>query len=227
MNYYIHTINHPIALGARLFTVVPGGISTSPRKKEEMLAGIGRQWRETMRSMFIGVLVLMLSGCAGIDMRQFENNTPKLDLYQYLQGDTTGWGIVLDRGGRLTRQFVVTIDGRVDDRGHLQLVEDFAWSDGEKSQRIWRIGKEGNHSYVGSAGDVVGTAQGLSYGNVLNWEYVLAVESGESTWNIDFDDWMFLQPDDVLINKTTLSKFGIHVGEVIIVFRKDGKDERR
>jgi Protein of unknown function (DUF3833) len=180
-----------------------------------------------MRSLYIVILMFVLSGCSGVDVRQFEKNIPKLDLYQYFLGATTGWGIVLDRGGRLTRQFVVTIDGQVDSGGSLILVEDFDWSDGERSQRIWRISKEGDHSFKGSAGDVVGTAQGISYGNVLNWEYVLAVESDGSTWNIDFDDWMFLQPNSVLINKTTMSKFGIHVGEVIIVFRKDGKQVGR
>ncbi len=180
-----------------------------------------------MRAILIGIVVLVLSGCARVDVQQFEKNTPKLDLYQYFLGATTGWGVVLDRGGRLTRQFVVTIDGQVDGGGNLILVEDFDWSDGEKSQRIWRIGKKGDHSYSGSAGDVIGSAQGLGYGNVLNWEYVLAVESNGSTWNIDFDDWMFLQADDVLINKTTMSKFGWNVGEVIIVFRKNGKQEGR
>lgn len=180
-----------------------------------------------MRSLLIGILMLAVSGCAGVDVKQFANNTPKLDLYQYFLGATTGWGIVLDRGGSLTRQFVVSIDGQVDSGGSLTLVEDFAWSDGERSQRIWRISKEGEHSYAGSAGDVIGTAQGIGYGNVLNWEYVLAVESDGSTWNVDFDDWMFLQPDSVLINKTTMSKFGVNVGEVIIVFRKDGHQGRR
>lgn len=175
-----------------------------------------------MRLMFAGVLVL-LWGCAGIDVSQYEKNTPKFDLYQYFQGATTGWGIVLDRSGRLTRQFVVTIDGRVDDGGNLIMEEHFAWSDGERSKRIWQISKEGDHSYAGRAGDVIDLAEGIAYGNVLNWNYILALESDGSTWHLDFDDWMFLQPDNVLINRTTMSKFGLHVGEVIIAFRKDGK----
>lgn len=180
-----------------------------------------------MRSMFIAVLFLSLCGCAGIDVRQYEKNTPKFDLYQYFQGNTTGWGIVLDRGGRLTRQFVVNIDSHVDAGGNLIMEEDFDWSDGERSKRIWRISKECDHAYVGSAGDVIDIAQGIVYGNVLSWNYVLALESDGSTWNIDFDDWMFLQPNNVLINRTNMSKFGLHVGQVIIVFRKDGKQEGR
>ncbi len=180
-----------------------------------------------MRLMFTGIMLLALSGCAGINVKQYEGNTPKLDLYEYFLGATTGWGIVLDRSDRLTRQFVVTIDGQVDDGGNLIMEEDFEWSDGERSKRIWRINKNGDHSYVGRAGDVIDTAQGIAYGNVLSWNYVLALESQGSIWHIDFDDWMFLQPNNVLINRTSMSKFGLHVGEVIIVFRKDGKQEGR
>jgi len=181
----------------------------------------------TIRSMFIGVLVFAVCGCARVDVRQYEGNTPKFDLYQYFMGSTTGWGIVLDRSGRLTRQFVVTIDGRVDDKGNLIMEEDFDWSDGERSKRIWQISKDSDHSYVGRAGDVIDIAQGVAYGNVLSWNYVLALKSDGSTWHIDFDDWMFLQPNNVLINRTIMSKFGFHVGEVMIVFRKDGKQEGR
>ena len=180
-----------------------------------------------MRSLFVVIVSLAVFGCAGIDMRHYEKNTPKFDLYQYFQGATTGWGIVLDRKGRLTRQFVVTIAGRIDNQGDLIMEEDFDWSDGEKSKRVWRISKEGDHSYVGRAGDVIDTAQGIAYGNVLSWNYVLALENEGTTWHIDFDDWMFLQPNNVLINRTTMSKFGLHVGEVIISFRKDVKHEAR
>ncbi len=180
-----------------------------------------------MRSIFIGIMLLAFSGCAGVDVRQYEKNTPNFDLYQYFLGSTTGWGIVLNRSGRLTRQFVVTIDGQIDDGGNLIMEEDFDWSDGEKSKRVWRISKDGDHSYVGRAGDVIDTAQGTAYGNVLSWNYVLAFESAGSTWHIDFDDWMFLQPNNVLINRTTMSKFGFNVGEVIIVFRKDDNQEGR
>ena len=97
---------------------------------------------------------------------------------------------------------MVKIDGRVDAGGDLIMEEDFDWSDGEKSQRIWQISKESDHAYVGRAGDVIDTAQGIAYGNVLSWNYVLALESKGSTWHIDFDDWMFLQPNNVLINRT-------------------------
>ena len=40
--------------------------------------------------------------------------------------------------------------------------------------------------------------------------------------DVVFDDWMFLQPDDVLVNRATVSKFGFKVGEVTLFFTKGG-----
>jgi len=55
---------------------------------------------------------------------------------------------------------------------------------------------------------------------VLNWQYLLNLKVDDSTWKIKFDDWMFLVTDQVLINKARMSKFGLTVGEVTIVFQK-------
>lgn len=35
-----------------------------------------------------------------------------------------------------------------------------------------------------------------------------------------FDDWMFVVTDQVLINRAKMSKFGLTIGEVTIVFQK-------
>ncbi|CAG36872.1 hypothetical protein DP2143 [Desulfotalea psychrophila LSv54] len=55
---------------------------------------------------------------------------------------------------------------------------------------------------------------------MLNWQYQLNLKVDDSTWKINFDDWMFLLNDDMLINKATMSKFGFEVGEITIIFRK-------
>ena len=41
-----------------------------------------------------------------------------------------------------------------------------------------------------------------------------------SVWNVEFDDWMFLMDDSVMINKAVMSKFGIRVGEVTLSFKR-------
>lgn len=169
------------------------------------------------------LLIIFLSfatGCSTIDVSQYKENTPTLNLYEYFIGKTTGYGIVQDRKGNLTRQFVVDIVGSVNSDSNLVLEENFFWNDGEKSQRTWTIAKKNNHQYLGNAPDVIGVATGLSYGNVLYWSYVLNLKIEESRWKIRFDDWMFLQPDGVLLNKASMTKFGLQVGEVTIVFKK-------
>ncbi len=166
------------------------------------------------------VLITTLYGCTAIDVSQYAGKQPNFNLYEYFQGSTKGWGVVQDRKGNLTRQFVVDIQGTVNSQGELVLDEDFTWNDGEISKRVWTIAKMADHNYSGKAEDVNGEASGLSYGNVLNWKYQLNLEVDGSTWKINFDDWMFLQPDNVLINRAIMSKFGFRVGEVTIVFLK-------
>ncbi len=169
----------------------------------------------------IWVLTLLLSGCAGQDISQYEGNRPIFDLFNYFSGKTYGWGIVQDRRGVLLRQFEVTIEGSIDDSGNLVLDEDFLFNDGEKQKRIWTISRLDQSSYSGRAGDVIGEADGRSAGNALNWKYDLALDVDGSTWKIRFDDWMFLQPDGILLNRAEMSKFGFLVGEVTIAFSKN------
>ena len=179
------------------------------------------------RHITIVIISLLLSGCAKVDIEKYGNNTPQFDLVEYFSGVTIGWGILQNRKGELLRQFVVKIDGSLDESRNLILHEDFHWNDGEISKRIWRITPQGNRQYIGVADDVVGTAEGRSAGSALNWTYTLAIEVDGSTWDIKFDDWMFLQQDGVLLNRAEMSKFGFKVGEVTIAFQKITNPDKR
>ena len=110
-------------------------------------------------SLFLAMLTLVgLQGCAGLSVERYSKEKPTLDLAQYFQGRTTGWGMVTDRSGEVTRRFVVQIDGHfVGTTGVLDEV--FDWSDGEKQRRIWRLEKIGPNRWRGTADDVVGEAR--------------------------------------------------------------------
>jgi hypothetical protein len=178
-----------------------------------------------MKNLIIIISFIFLTGCSKPVVQQYAGNHPQFDIYEYFLGKTTGWGIVQDRSGTLTRQFVVHIDGSLDSENRLVLDESFEWSDGEKSSRIWVISKDSNGFYSGTAGDVVGTATGESAGNALNWNYQLIVEVDGRKWKINMDDWMFLHRDNILINKTAMSKFGFHLGDITISFSKHDREE--
>ena len=150
----------------------------------------------------------------------FAGREPKLLIEDYFVGSTKAWGLFQDRFGQVRRQFEVDIEGTWDGET-LTLVEDFLYDDGETEQRIWRIEKRGEHGYVGRADGVIGVAEGEAHGNALRWSYDFALKVGDDTWNVSFDDWMFLQSDGILINRAEVSKFGVRLGEVILAFRKN------
>ena len=166
------------------------------------------------------ILLLSLSGCSSMSIDQYANTTPRLDIFEYFEGKTRAWGIFQGRSGELKRQFTVDIVGEIEGN-QLTLTEDFVYADGELSQRIWRITRNADGTYTGRADDVIGEAEGQAAGAVLNWRYVLRLPYKDGTIDVNFDDWMFLQPDGVLLNRAKVSKFGFTVGEVTLAFSKE------
>jgi NOL1/NOP2/fmu family ribosome biogenesis protein len=66
----------------------------------------------------------------------------------------------------------------------------------------------------------VGEATGRVSGNAFRWQYTMALPVDGRVWHVDFDDWMFLVDDKVLLNRAEMSKFGIRLGEVTLSFLK-------
>ena len=77
--------------------------------------------------------------------------------------------------------------------------------------------QEGYHA---TAGDVVEPGTMRWRGNAIHMNYVLEVPYGDGTLDVRMDDWMYLITPDTLINETTMSKWGIEVGEVVLVIQK-------
>ena len=49
---------------------------------------------------------------------------------------------------------------------------------------------------------------------------MLALPVDGKVWNVDFDDWMFLIDDKIMLNRSAMSKFGFGLGEVTLSFTK-------
>lgn len=154
-----------------------------------------------------------------MDLQHFADRSPPLKLEEYFVGDIEAWGLFVDRFGNVRREFKVDIKGSFDGET-LELVEHFLFADGEKDTRIWKIVPLENGRYEGRADDVVGVANGAVLGNALHWEYDVDMTIGGRSWRVHFDDWMFQQDERTLINRATVSKFGLTIGEVVIFFRR-------
>ena len=161
----------------------------------------------------------LLAGCAGPQAAQYATQRPELDLRRYFDGRIDAWGMVTDRAGAIVRRFTVLMACRwTGDEGVLD--EDFTYSDGTRQRRVWQVTRVAPGRYIGRADDVVGHAVGEQAGNVLQWRYTLALPVDGRVWEIQFDDWMVLMDDRVLLNRAAMSKFGVHLGDVTLAFRK-------
>jgi hypothetical protein len=166
-----------------------------------------------------GALVLGLGGCAGPAVTDYAAEQPVLDLAQYFNGTLDAHGIFTDRSGKVVRRFTVVMKcSWQGDAGVLD--EDFVYSDGTKQKRIWRLKKLPGGRYTGTADDVVGQATGQTAGNAFNWKYTLALPVDGKVYDVQFDDWMYLMDDKVMLNKAVMSKFGVRLGEVTLSFYK-------
>ena len=175
-----------------------------------------------MKKIITIIILIFLTGCSGNNMKptDFKDQKPRLIIEEYLSGNVKAWGILQNRSGKVTRQFSADLNGNWDGK-QLILDERFVWNDGEIQKRQWKINKIDNHNYEGTAGDVVGTAKGYSYGPAFKFEYVLLVPVKGKEIKITFDDWIFMQDERVAINRATMTKFGIKVAELTVMFVKD------
>jgi hypothetical protein len=165
----------------------------------------------------------VVAGCAGPAPSDYADQRPLLDLRQYFNGTLSAHGLFTDRSGAVVRRFTVAMTGRWDgDDGVLD--ERFSYSDGRTEHRVWRLRYLGDGRWEGRADDVVGVATGVSAGNTLRWRYTLALPVDGRIWHVDFDDWMVLVDDRVMLNRAEMSKFGLRLGEVTLAFRRTGPE---
>ncbi len=56
---------------------------------------------------FFGIfLLIFLSGCSSHDVSDYRSLSPKYDFFSFFEGKSWGRGIVFDRPGKMTRQFI-------------------------------------------------------------------------------------------------------------------------
>lgn len=178
------------------------------------------QMLRTMLAAGALALLTVLSGCASRPVpADYAQEQPALDLRSYFNGPLTAHGVFIDRSGRVVKRFTVKMVGTWQgDTGVLE--EDFVFSDGSTDRRVWTLKDMGNGRWSGTAADVVGQASGEAAGNALNWRYTLKLPVDGRVYEVQFDDWMFLVDERVMLNRAVMSKFGIRLGEVLLSFQR-------
>ena len=161
----------------------------------------------------------MLFSCSKPHPKIYSEEKPKLDIRKYLDGHIIAWGMLENYRGKVTSRFTVDMHASWEgDKGVLK--EYFTFASGEKSERIWHIEFSDDNNFTATAADVIGTAKGEQYGNVMRMNYVLDLEVGDKNYHVKLDDWMYLIDDKILINKSKIKKFGVTVAKLTIFFQK-------
>jgi hypothetical protein len=169
----------------------------------------------------------LLSGCATpVPPEHYAQQTPTLDIQRYFNGTLDVHGMFQDRSGTVQKRFTVLMRCHwQDDVGTLD--EEFNYSDGSKQRRVWTLRKTAPGQYTGTASDVVGVATVDVAGNAMRLRYVLELPVDGKVYNVDFDDWLYLIDDRVMLNRATMSKFGFGLGSLTVAFnRRDAQVPR-
>lgn len=119
------------------------------------------------------------------------------------------------------RPFTAQLNGTWDGET-LTLVEDFAYDDGERDRKTWRLQRVGPGEFTGTREDVVGQARGFQDGNAFRLEYdvILPTENGRGR-KVRFRDVLALRADGDILNTATVGWFGFRVGSVSLVIERD------
>jgi len=171
------------------------------------------------RRLLPALVLLLLGGCGGLAIEQHAVAQPRFDPLEFFDGALEAHGLVQDWRGRVTRRFVVALQGRRNG-DEVVLEEDFRYDDGERAERTWHIVRTAEGQWEGRAEDIVGVARGETAGNAMRWRYDMDVTVDGATWRISFDDWLWLIDEHHLVNRSRLRKFGLDVGEVTLSMRR-------
>jgi len=179
-----------------------------------------------MRNFILGLsAVTVLAACSG--KPSFEDEVlsdREFNLEEFFDGETRAYGQFQDIFGTVRRSFSVDIAGEWDG-DVLRLTEDFVYEDGATEQRVWTLSKTGEQTWVGTAPGVIGEARGEEDGDRFNWQYTidLPIPAADGTvdyMRVSFDDWMWFIAEDRVFNRAYMSRAGISLGDVSIMFEK-------
>ena len=168
--------------------------------------------------LFCLFLTLFTLGCSTKQQpKDFATQQPQFELEKFFEGKVKGWGAFFDRNGNQKSRFTFDVLGEFSG-DILTLSELISYANGDKETRVWKMKKLANGNWEGLTADVPGVAIGEGAGNALRWNYYLNLKVDGAVYKVWFDDWMYLQEGNVLMNRAAASKFGVDLGEAFMFF---------
>lgn len=148
-----------------------------------------------------------------------QNDSNHFDLLDYFNGHTLADGVFEDRKGHVIRRFSVEMTGRWK-ASAMVVDEDFLFDDGERQQRCWTLEPRTSTTFSGSCAETVGEATGLMADGRAYLRSRLRLKVGRRMLTMDFDDVFYDTGNGLVLNRSTVTKWGLRLGQVLIAFHK-------
>ena len=142
------------------------------------------------------------------------------DLATFLSGHLTATGQFKNYRDGSTRGVRVEIHGARDGDA-FKLIEDTAYSDGEKHHWVWRFSKVAEGRYVGQRANLIGRAKVEAHGNKIEIAYRARVPTKDGkTHNLSFNETFVFTQSGTADYRLRVSLLSIPVGEAHLTVRK-------
>lgn len=154
----------------------------------------------------------------GQSIEDYRDGYPTFDIRKHLNGKMVCEGVIFGPLGRVTSTFVADFDIRWED-GRGVMDEVFRYNDGSRQLRRWVITMGEGGRFTTEAEDVPLGGKGMQAGPAVQMRYAIRLPEESGSHLLQTVDWMYLTPDEVIVNRSQFRKFGFKVAELVATIR--------
>ena len=158
----------------------------------------------------------MINDCS---VPEHQGSVALFELTTFLAGRTRAWGIFEDRFGTMRRRFTVAMNGHWQEQIFL-LDETFVYDSGESETRTWRVVPIQHGRFTATCADCIGSASGVCDADSIRMHYKFRLRMNTRSLIVDFDDRIYRMGNGVAVNRATLRKWGVKIGELSLFFER-------
>lgn len=175
-------------------------------------------------SLILSFSMFFLANCSGNKISYYKDKTPKMDFKSFFNGNLVARGVYFGFGDKAESRFIMNSKGTLNGN-KLDLLQDITYLDRNNEHKKFNayaiFDDKYPASFVYKDEMMVGDGIYEQQGNAVHVKYDLKVErEDKSTIIVHCDDWMYMIDETHAINKIKVTKFGIHVGDIVMSIEK-------
>ncbi len=157
-----------------------------------------------------------LAACASIPSGTPDDTS--FDITDYFSSQVIGHGVI-ERGAKVLGRFDMVVETQQED-GTLLLDETFYFDGREPFNRVWRLTRQVPGVWIGTADNVQGTTTIKIIEGTVYMNYVASFPFKDGMIDLRFNQQLIEMKGGKVLNRSRLSKFGIPVSTVTVIFDK-------